>query len=103
VTSQNHCTLSFSLKSAADAKAVAEQLPLLMPSLFEAEDSIGTVHYWRYTVLSDKTLLFHRSAVDQLPGIGKPRDFPETRIEPSMPPHLARARMRSSSLRSPFE
>jgi hypothetical protein len=58
MNSQNHFTLSFPLKSPADAKAVAEQLPQLMPSLFEAEDSIGTVHYSRFTVLSEKTLLF---------------------------------------------
>ena len=32
--SQNHFTLSFPLKSPADAKALAEQLPPLMPGLF---------------------------------------------------------------------
>jgi hypothetical protein len=56
--SQNHFTLSFPLKSPADAKAVAEQLPPLMPGLFKATDAIGTVHYSRFTVLSEKTLLF---------------------------------------------
>jgi len=56
--SQNHFTLSFSLKSPADAKAVADQLPPLMPELFKIEDGIGTIHYSRFTVLSDKTLLF---------------------------------------------
>jgi len=56
--SQNHFTLSFPLKSPADAKAVAEQLPPLMPGLFAVEDRIGTIHYSRFTVLSDKTLLF---------------------------------------------
>ncbi len=56
--SQNHLTLSFPLKSPADAKALAEQLPPLMPGMFQAEDAIGTVHYSRFTVLSDKTLLF---------------------------------------------
>src|SRR5712691_1424038 len=56
--SQNHFTLSFPLKSPADAKLVAEQLPPLMPELFRANDTIGTVHYSRFTVLSDKTLLF---------------------------------------------
>src|SRR5208283_4038443 len=45
-------------KSPADAKALAEQLPPLMASMFKAEDSIGTIHYSRFTVLSDKTLLF---------------------------------------------
>jgi hypothetical protein len=29
-----------------------------MPDLFKAEDAIGTVHYSRFTVLSDKTFLF---------------------------------------------
>jgi len=56
--SHNHFTLSFPLKSPADAKSVAEQLPPLMPGLFQAEDAIGTIHYSRFTVLSDKTLLF---------------------------------------------
>jgi hypothetical protein len=58
VTSQNHFTLSFPLKSPADAKALAEHLPPSMPELFKAEDSIGTIHYSRFTLLSDKTLLF---------------------------------------------
>ena len=56
--SQNHFTVSFPLKSAADAKAVAEQLPPLMPSLFQAEDTIGTIYSSRFTVLNEKTLLF---------------------------------------------
>ncbi len=56
--SQSHFTLSFPLKSPADAKAVADELPPLMPGLFQAEDAIGTIHYSRFAVLSDKTLLF---------------------------------------------
>jgi hypothetical protein len=56
--SQNHFTLSFSLKSPADAKVLTKQLPPLMPQLFQAADTIGTIHYSRFTVLSDKTLLF---------------------------------------------
>ena len=56
--SQNHLTLSFPLKSPADAKAIAEELPPLMPGLFQAEDTIGTIHYSRFTVLSETTLLF---------------------------------------------
>src|SRR5258707_8418491 len=56
--SQSHFTLSFPLKAPADAKAVAEQLPPLMPGLFQAADTIGTIHYSRFTVLSEKTLLF---------------------------------------------
>jgi hypothetical protein len=56
--SQNHFTLRFPLKSAADAKALAAQLPRNMPELFQANDMIGRVHYSRFTVLSDRTLLF---------------------------------------------
>ena len=55
---QDHFTLSFPLKSPSDAKLLAEQLPPLMPELFRANDTIGTVHYSRFTVLSEKTLLF---------------------------------------------
>jgi hypothetical protein len=56
--SQNHFTLAFPLKSPADAKAVSEELPPFMADLFKVEDAIGTIHYSRFTVLSDKTLLF---------------------------------------------
>jgi hypothetical protein len=56
--SQNHFTLSFPLKAPADPNLLAEQLPPLMPELFRANDRIGTVHYSRFTVLSEKTLLF---------------------------------------------
>jgi hypothetical protein len=56
--SQNHFTLRFPLKAAADAKALSEQLPPLMPGFYRAQDDIGTMHYSRFTVLSDKSLLF---------------------------------------------
>src|SRR5205823_10310341 len=56
--SQSHFTLRFPLKSPADAKALEELLPPLMPQLFQAADTIGTIHYSRFTVLSEQTLLF---------------------------------------------
>jgi hypothetical protein len=58
VISQSHFSVSFPLTSSTDAKVVAEQLPSLMPRLFRAADAIGTIHYSRFTVLSEKTLLF---------------------------------------------
>ncbi len=58
MASQNHFTLSFPLKSPGDAKALSEELPPMMPGLFQAEDAIGAIHYSRFTVLSDKSLLF---------------------------------------------
>src|ERR1700693_6619068 len=56
--SQNHFTIGFPLKTPAEAKALAEQLPPLMPQLFEAAEATGTIHYSRFTILSEKTLLF---------------------------------------------
>jgi hypothetical protein len=56
--SQNHFTLSFPLKSPVAAALLAEQLPPMMPELFQANETIGIVHYSRFTVLSEKTLLF---------------------------------------------
>src|ERR1700730_3618892 len=56
--SQNHFTLEFPLKSPVHAKLLAQQLTPLMPGLFRPNDAIGTVHYSRFTVLSEQTLLF---------------------------------------------
>ena len=56
--SHNHFTLAFPLKSGTDAAALTEELSALMAGLFQAEDTIGTVHYSRFAVLSEKTLLF---------------------------------------------
>jgi hypothetical protein len=56
--SQNHFTLCFPLNAPDDAKALAEQLPALMPGLFQATDAIGRVHYSRFAILSERTLLF---------------------------------------------
>src|SRR5215472_14718713 len=56
--SQSHFTLGFPLKTPSDAKALTDRLTPMMPALFEAEDAIGTVHYSRFTVLSERTLLF---------------------------------------------
>jgi len=54
----NHFTLDFPLKTPADAKALADQLPPLMPEFYKVQDTIGTIHYSRFTILSEKTLLF---------------------------------------------
>jgi hypothetical protein len=56
--SQNHFTLSFPLKSRVAATLLVEQLPPMMPELFRANDMLGAVHYSRFTVLSERTLLF---------------------------------------------
>jgi hypothetical protein len=55
---QNHLTLSFPLKTPADAKALTEQLPPMMPGLFQAADTIGTIYTSRFTILEEKRLFF---------------------------------------------
>jgi hypothetical protein len=56
--SQNHFTIRFPLKTPADSKALAEQLPPLMPELFKVADALGTIYSSRFTILDERTLLF---------------------------------------------
>jgi predicted DCC family thiol-disulfide oxidoreductase YuxK len=56
--SQSHFTLRFPLKAQADTHALTDELTPLMSVLFEAAETIGTIHYARITVLSERTLLF---------------------------------------------
>ena len=56
---QRHLTIAFPVKSPADAKALAEELPPLMADFAKVQDTLGIVHYSRFVVLGDnKTLLF---------------------------------------------
>src|SRR5260370_35781665 len=55
---RSHFPPSFPRKTPADAKALTEELPPLMPGLFQAQDAIGTIHSSRFTILDDETLLF---------------------------------------------
>jgi hypothetical protein len=56
--SQNHFTIRFPLKSPVDSEEFARILAPFLPDMLRAEDAIGTVHYSRFTVLSEKTMLF---------------------------------------------
>jgi hypothetical protein len=55
---QSHLTIHFPLKSPADAKAVAQELPPLMPDFAKAQDTLGTVHYSRFVILGNNSLFF---------------------------------------------
>jgi hypothetical protein len=55
---QRYLTITFPIKSPGDAKALAEELPPLMPDFAQAQDTVGSVHYSRFLALDDKTLLF---------------------------------------------
>jgi hypothetical protein len=55
---QSHLTITFPMKSTADTKALAEELPPLMPDFAKAQDTVGSVHYSRFFALGDKTFFF---------------------------------------------
>jgi hypothetical protein len=55
---QSHFTLGFPLKAPSKTQALSEELSSMMPALFDAAEAMGTVHYSRFTVLSERTLLF---------------------------------------------
>ena len=56
--SQSHLTIDFPIKGPANAKALTEELPPLMPEFAKAQDQVGTVHFSRFMVKGDEKLLF---------------------------------------------
>ena len=56
--SQSHLLIDFPIKGPANAKALPEELPPLMPDLAKAQDDLGTVHFSRFMVEGDEKLLF---------------------------------------------
>ena len=56
--SQSHLTLDFPIKAPASARALTEELPLLMPDFAKTQDNLGTVHFSRFMVKGDEKLLF---------------------------------------------
>ena len=56
--SQSHLVIDLPIKGPANAKALPEELPPLMPELAKAQDDLGTVHFSRFMVEGDEKLLF---------------------------------------------
>ena len=56
--SQSHLTIDFPIKGPANAKALTEDLPPLMPDFARTQDQLGTVHFSRFMVKGDEKLLF---------------------------------------------
>ena len=48
--SQSQLVVDFPIKAPANAKAVAEELPPLMPDFASVQDDLGTVHFSRFMV-----------------------------------------------------
>ena len=57
---QSHITITFPIKSPADAKAIAEELPPLMADFAKVQDAIGSVHYSRFLAWGDTVALIPR-------------------------------------------
>jgi hypothetical protein len=55
--SQSHLTVDFPIKSPASAKALTEELLPLMPDFAKVQDSLATVHFSRFMVLSSHRVL----------------------------------------------
>ncbi len=55
---QDHLVIDFPIRGPANAKALAEELPPLMPGFAKLQDELGTVHFSRFMVKGDDKLLF---------------------------------------------
>ena len=55
---QDHLMIDFPIRGPANAKALTEELPPLMPDLAKVQDDLGTVHFSRFMVEGDEKLLF---------------------------------------------
>jgi hypothetical protein len=51
---RSHLTLAFPMKSPEESQALAQELPSLAIDVLKAMRVIGTVHYSRFIVLSDR-------------------------------------------------
>ena len=56
--SQSQLVIDFPIKAPANAKALTEELPPLMPDFARVQDDLGTVHFSRFMVKGDEKLLF---------------------------------------------
>ena len=56
--SQSHLTIDFPIRRPANARALTDELPPLMPDFARTQDQLGTVHFSRFIVKGDAKLLF---------------------------------------------
>ncbi len=56
--SQSQLVIDFPVKASANAKALTEELPPLMPDFARVQDGLRTVHFSRFLVEGDEKLLF---------------------------------------------
>ena len=76
---QYHLVLDFPIRGPANAKALSDELPPLMPDFAKVQDELGTVHFSRFMVEGDEKLLF-LSDID-----GEVRQHVERLVETAAP------------------
>ena len=62
--SQSHLVIDFPIKASANAKALSEELPPLMPDFAKVQDDLGTVHFSRFMVEEEEEKLLFLSDID---------------------------------------
>ena len=55
---EGHLVIDFPIEVPANAKALPEELPPVMPEFAKAQDDLGTVHFSRFMVEGEEKLLF---------------------------------------------
>ncbi len=55
---QSHLVIDFPINGPANAEALREKLPPLMPDLAKVQDDLNTVHFSRFMIEGDEKLLF---------------------------------------------
>ena len=64
--SQSHLLIDFPVSGPANAEALRDELPAVMPDLAKAQDDLGTVHFSRFMVEGDEKLLFLSDIDDEV-------------------------------------
>ena len=59
---QSHLVIDFPIKGPANAKALPDELPPLMPDLAKAQDDLGTVHFSRFMVEETRSFSSFRTS-----------------------------------------
>ena len=54
---QDHLVIDFPIRGPANAKALNDELPPLMPDFARVQDDLGNVHFSRFMIEGDENLL----------------------------------------------
>ena len=66
---QDHLVIDFPIRGPANAKALPEELPPLMPDFARVQDDLGTVHFSRFMVKGTKSFYSFRILTVRAPSM----------------------------------